>query len=141
MKYHGIKNDESLNWKQHILDIAIMINRENYIFSKLRDLIVRKTLRLIYHAIFECHLCYFSLKEVFQLNNFFVLQKKSLWTKYFRNRNGSTSPLFRESSILKLSDKTALDDRLFITNFYSQSLKCGLFVHLIFIRTVHVSRI
>ena len=75
MKYHGIKNDESLNWKQHILDIAIMINRENYIFSKLRDLIVRKTLRLIHHAIFECHLCYFSLKEVFQLNKFLFCKR------------------------------------------------------------------
>ena len=29
VKYLGIKIDENLNWKQHILDITIKLNRAN----------------------------------------------------------------------------------------------------------------
>ena len=32
----GINNDENVNWKQHISDIAIKLNKANGILSKLR---------------------------------------------------------------------------------------------------------
>ena len=60
MKYRGIKIDENFNWKQQISDVAIKLNRANAILSKLRQ-VGRKTLKSIYHGIFELHLCYFSL--------------------------------------------------------------------------------
>ena len=56
MKYLGIKIDENLNWKQQISDIAIELIKANGILSKLRDFIDRKTLKSIYHTIFESHL-------------------------------------------------------------------------------------
>ena len=107
MKYLGIKIDENLNWKQQISDITIKLNRTNAILSKLRYFIARKTLKSVYHAIFEPHLCYSSLVWVQNLNSIkrlFVLQKKSLRIIYFRSRNAHISPLFRESNILKLQD-------------------------------------
>ena len=58
VKYLGIKTDENLNWKQHTSDIDIKLNKENAILSKLRHFVDRKTLRSIYHAIFELHLHY-----------------------------------------------------------------------------------
>ena len=56
VKYLGIKIDENLNWKQQISDIAIELIKANGILSKLRDFIDRKTLKSIYHTIFEPHL-------------------------------------------------------------------------------------
>ena len=54
MKYHlGVKIDENLNCKQKISDIAIKFNRANTILSKLRIFVDSKTLKPIYHAIFE----------------------------------------------------------------------------------------
>ena len=88
MKYLGINIDENLNWKQQISDIAIKLNKANGILSKLRHFIDRKTLKSIYHAIFEPHL-YYSLLVWAQNSNsikrLFVLQKKSLRIIYFLN--------------------------------------------------------
>ena len=56
MKYLGIKIDKYLNWKQQISDMAIELNKANGILSKLRHFIDWKTLKSIYHKIFEPHL-------------------------------------------------------------------------------------
>ena len=61
VKYLGIKIGENLNWKQQISDITIKLNRANNILSKLRYFIDRKTLKSVYHVIFEPHFCYSSL--------------------------------------------------------------------------------
>ena len=60
VKYLGIYIDDNLNWKQQISDIVIKLNKANSILSKLRHFINRKTLKSIYHAMFEPHL-YYSL--------------------------------------------------------------------------------
>ena len=108
----------------------------------MRYFIDRKTLKSVYHAIFEPHLCYSSLVWAQNLNSIktlFVLQKKSLRITYFWSRNAHTSPLFTESNILKFPDNIVPENCLFInilTNFYPESLKIGLLFHLIFIPTV-----
>ena len=56
VKHLGIKIDKSLNWKQKISDIAIELTKANGILSKLRHFIDRKTLKSIYHTIFEPYL-------------------------------------------------------------------------------------
>ena len=138
-----IKIDENLNWKRKkISDTAIKLNRTNAVLSNLRYFIDRKTLKSVYHAIFESHLCYSSLVWAQNLNSIkrlFVLLKKSLRITYFWSCNAHTSPLFRESNILKFPDKIVPENCLFInilTNFYPESLKIGLLFHLIFIPTV-----
>ena len=81
MRYLGINIDENLNWNQQIYDIAIKLKKANGILSKLRHFIDRKTLKSIYHAIFEPHLNYCSLACVQNSNSIkglFVLQKKVL---------------------------------------------------------------
>ena len=61
VKYLGIDIDDNLNWKQQISDIVIKLNKANSILSKLRHFINRKTLKSIYHAMFEPHLYYSPL--------------------------------------------------------------------------------
>ena len=103
VKYFGIKVDENLNWKHEISDVAIKLNRANSILSNLRHFIYRKTLKPIYHVIFEPHLCYSSLVWAQNLSSVIrlsILQKKSLWIIYLRSRSAHTSPLFRETNIL-----------------------------------------
>ena len=50
-----MKIDENLNWKKEFSDIAIMLNKANGILSKLRHFMDRRTLKSMYHAIFESH--------------------------------------------------------------------------------------
>ena len=61
VKYLGINIDEKLTLKQQIFDMAIKLNKANYILSKLRHFIDRKTLKSIHHTIFKAHLYHSSL--------------------------------------------------------------------------------
>ena len=100
VKYLGINTDENLNWKQQISDIAIKLNKANGILSKLRLFIDMKTLRSIYHVIFEPHLYYSSLVWAQNSKSFkrlFVFQKKYLWIIYFLNHDAHTSHLLKVS--------------------------------------------
>ena len=47
VKYLAIKIDESLNWKQHIHDIAIKLNRDNALLYTIRNFVNRHILRTI----------------------------------------------------------------------------------------------
>ena len=71
------------------------------------------------------HLCYFSLDYAENPNSIeklFALQKTSLQITYLRNHDTNTSPLFRESSILKLPDKIVLETCLFINKYFIKFL-------------------
>ena len=61
VKYLGIKIDENLNWKQHIHDITIKLNRANALLSIIRNYVNKHTLRTIYFAIFDSHINYANL--------------------------------------------------------------------------------
>ena len=47
VKYIGIKIDESLNWKQHIHDIAIKLNRANALLFTIRNYVNKHILRTL----------------------------------------------------------------------------------------------
>ena len=148
LKYLDINIYKKLNQKQLISDIDLTLNGANAILSKLRHFIHRKTLKSVHDTIFESHLCYFSLdwaKKINSIKRHFVLQKKFLRIIYFQSRNAHTSPLFRESNILKLPDKNPLKNYPLIkkiwTTFYPQSLKICLLFNLVLMLTVLVGPI
>ena len=81
VKYLGIKIDENLNWKQHIHDIAIKLNRANALLSIIRNYVNKLTLRTIYFAIFDSHINYVNLiwgQNLHALSRIIILQKKAL---------------------------------------------------------------
>ena len=61
VKYFGIKTDENLNWKQHIHDIAIKLNRANSLLYTIRNYVNKHILRTIYFSIFDSHINYANL--------------------------------------------------------------------------------
>ena len=86
--------------------------------SKIRHYIDIKTRKSIHHAIYESHLSYTSLVWVQNSSSYKRLnftQKKKQFTLFFLNRNAHTSPLFKNSEILKFSDKVALENCIFIS--------------------------
>ena len=55
VKNLDMKIDENLNWKKQISNIAIKLNEADDILSKLRHFMDRRTLKSMYHEIFESH--------------------------------------------------------------------------------------
>ena len=122
VKYLGIQIGKRLTWKQHINHVALKLNKANAMLSKLRHVLDIKTLRSVYYAIIESHLCYASLvwaQNVSSIKRLHLLQKKFLRLMFFQSRNSHTGPLFKVSKILKSFNKTALENCIFI----SKSLK------------------
>ena len=81
VKYLGIKIDDKLNWKEHINDIAIKLNRANAMLYKIRDFVNHNCLRSIYYAIFDSHLNYSTIvwgQNKSAINRLVILQKKAL---------------------------------------------------------------
>ena len=81
--------------------------------------------RLENFRIFESHLFYSCLvwaQNINSIKRLYILQKKSLRLMYFLNRNTHTTPLFKDSNILKFPDKIALENCIFIKNYFNQTL-------------------
>ena len=57
----GIQIEKRLAWMQQINHVALKLNKANAMLSKLRHILDIKTLRSVYYAMFESHLCYASL--------------------------------------------------------------------------------
>ena len=94
------------------------LNKANDMLSKLRHVLDINTLRSVYCAIFESHLCYASLvwaRNTNSVKRLRFLKKKSLRITLFPSRNSHTWPLFKLSKFLKSFDKTALEKCIFIS--------------------------
>ena len=61
VKYLGVKIDTNLNWKYHLNDFSIKLNRANALLFKMRKFVSLKILRSIYFAIFDSCLSYCCL--------------------------------------------------------------------------------
>ena len=125
VKYLGIKTDENLNWHEQINNVAVKLNRANAMSSKVRHFVNKKTLKSIYRAIFESYLfcsCLVWAQNINSIKRIYILQKKSLRLIYLLNRNAHTTSLFKDSNILKFPVKIALENCIFIKNYFSQTL-------------------
>ena len=61
VRYLGIKIDQNLNWKDHINDIAVKLNRANALLFKIRNFVNIIILKTIYFAILDPHINYANL--------------------------------------------------------------------------------
>ena len=62
VKYLGIKTNENFNWKEHIHDIEIKLNRGNALLSIIRIYVNKYILRTIYFAISDSHIILYGRK-------------------------------------------------------------------------------
>ena len=110
VKYQGVNIDTNLSWQYHVNDLSIKLNRGNDLLFKLRKYVSPKILRSIYFGIFDSYLSYCCLawaQNCCTNQRIVILQKKAVRIINFQPRNSHTSPLFKESSILKFQDKFA----------------------------------
>ena len=101
VKYLGIKINENFNWKQHIRDFAIKLNRASALLSIIRNYVNKHILRTIYFPIFDSRINYVNLiwgqKPRVELSSLRIMD--------FQSRNSHSSALFRSNHILKLEEK------------------------------------
>ena len=125
VKYLGIKIDENLNWKLHIHDIAIKLNRANSLLYTIRNYVNKHILRTIYFSIFDSHMNYANLiwgQNLYAVSRIVILQKKVLRIMNFESRDSHSSLLFKSNHIRKLEDKILIHNILFINKSFNNLL-------------------
>ena len=64
----------------------------------------------------------FGHRVLILLKDFKFYKEKPLRIMHFLNRNTYTAPLFKDSNILKFSNKIAHENCIFIENYFNQTL-------------------
>ena len=125
VRYLGIKIDQNLNWKDHINDIAVKLNRANALLFKIRNFVNITFLKTIYFAIFDSHINYANLvwaQNSNAMSRILTLQKKAMRIITFQSRNCHSGPLFFKLKLLKFNDKVHLENVLLISKFINSLL-------------------
>ena len=116
VKYLGIKIDENLNWKQHIHNIAIKLNRANALLSIIRNYVNKHILRTIYFATFDSQINYANRiwgQNLHALSRIIILEMKAFRIMNFQSRDSHSSPLVKSNHTLKLEDKILIENIIF----------------------------
>ena len=114
-----------MNWKDHINDIAVKLNRANALLFKIRNFVNITILKTIYFAIFDSHINYANLvwaQNSNAMSRILTLQKKAMRIITFQSRNCHSGPLFFKLKLLKFNDKVHLENVLLISKFINSLL-------------------
>ena len=118
--------DHNLSWDFHIKEMNAKLSRTNGILSKLQHYVPKKTMLSVYYAPFYSHMTYgslvWSLTTQKNLDNIFMLQKKSIRIINFATSNHHTNPLFLEDKIIKFPDIIKLNQLMLVQQFNNKTL-------------------
>ena len=132
VKYLGLKIDTNLSWQYHVNDLSIKLNRTNAFLFKMRKYVSLKILGSFYFAIFDSYLsccCLVWAQNCSTIKRIVTLQKKAVTIINFQPRNSHTSPLFKQSSILRFQDSVCLENVLFVSKFLNDLLLSVFLIH------------
>jgi hypothetical protein len=108
IKYLGVFFDENLTFKYHITFLNTKLARALYSLRNVKNILPPKALKTLYYSLFHCHLVYaleiWSTASSSLLQPLILKQKAAIRLLANRRYNDHTEPLFKELSILPLSD-------------------------------------
>lgn len=120
--YLGIILDTHLSWKPHLETISQKISKTIGIMSKLKNFIPSFTLLTLYNSLILPYLNYGILAWGIKSHRLFKLQKKSVRIIVNAKYNSHTDPIFKNLSLLKISDLCALQELKFVYKLKNQIL-------------------
>ena len=125
IKYLGIMLDSNLNWKKQVQSISTKIKRSVGILSKLRyvnlDILINLYYSLIYPFPIYGLIVWGSTYHT-NINPLLILQKRALRIMTFSKFDEHSSPLFKQTNILKLFDLIKFQISISMYKFYKNQL-------------------
>ena len=120
IKYLGIMLDTNLNWKSHVHYISKKVKRSIGILSKIRYHVNLDVLTNLYYALIYPFLVYgiviWGNTYPTNIQPLFILQKRFVRIITFSKFDDHSSPLFKQTNILKLTDLITFHVSLFMFN-------------------------
>ena len=140
VKYLRILIDSHLNWSYHVELLAPKLSRAIGMMSKIRHFVQSDTLRTIYFGIFSSILMYGSQiwgnHHNIHINCIIKLQDKALRILNFAHYHAPTSPLYKNSKILKFRD-IILDNFVFVHDSFKGILPHILNNNIVYLQNLH----
>ena len=118
----GLTLNEHMNWKSHINNLSNKISRSIGILNKLKHFIPLKTKVLIYNSLILSYLNYAILAWGYQCERITKLQKKAIQIINLSKYNAHTEPLFKELTLLKVTDILKLQELKFYYKYKNNKL-------------------
>ena len=100
----GITINSNCNWKNHIFTTSKKISKTIGLLTKLKFMLPKQCLKMIYFALIHSYLNYGILLWGFEAKNIFNLQKKAVRIITKSHYLAHTDPLFKNEKILKVGD-------------------------------------
>ena len=117
-RFLGLTITDKLNWRKHIKDISLKVNKLNGIIYLTRQYFGSDTLRQMYTTLIYPHLIYCNILWGYgyhsHLNPLILAQKRVIRTITFSRKYTHTSPLFTQLNLLKLQDINILSNSIFV---------------------------
>jgi hypothetical protein len=111
--YLGIILDKHLSWSNHTDMIGNKISKLSGILNKLKNFLPQYTLKTFYNSLVSAYLNYGILLWGSKCNKLEKLQRKLLRIINCTKYNAHTNPLFKNMSLLKVSDIRVLHELIF----------------------------
>ena len=126
VKYLGIFLDEFLSGEAQCSELIKKLNRANGMLAKARHYVPDLELKNIYHAIFSSHILYGSQvwtpKLISISDRISRLQKAAMRIMTFSEFRAHSEPLFKKLEILKFCDSIAVNNCLFVYDYFNKTL-------------------
>ena len=100
----GIRIDKHLNWNEHMNFLIQKISKVTGIINKLKNLLPRSVLKILYNTLIMPHLSYGILCWGSKAHLINITQKRTIRSICNVKFNAHTSPLFKSSYLLKIED-------------------------------------
>jgi hypothetical protein len=126
VKYLGIYLDEFLSGNIQCSELTKRLDRANGMLAKARHYVPEPELKNIYHAIFASHTLYgsqvWTAKLVSISDKISRLQKSAMRIMTFSEFQAHSEPLFKKLEILKFCDNIAVNNCLFVYDYFNKNL-------------------
>ena len=125
-KFVGVKIDEFLQWKDHILSIKSKLSSATFALGKIKNILPENIKLAIYNTLFKPHLDHCNIawgkSNTKLLSQIQILQKKSL--RYIANSkyNSHVNPLFVKYNVLNVNDMVYLNMGIFMYQYTYNNL-------------------
>ena len=117
-KFLGVILDSNLTWNEHLKKINTSVSKAIGILWKLKPILTKKTLMILYNSFVLPHLNYCNIVWgnccKFKINSLFLLQKKAIRICSHAAYRAHTDPLFKCLKTLKLQDIHIYQTALFM---------------------------
>ena len=126
IKYLELYLDETLSGNHHCDLLVKKLKRANGMLSKARHNVPNNELKSIYYAIFSSHMVFgfhvWGQNINIHTGEVSKLQYRALRIINFSDFRAEPNPLYKDSSILKLEHQIALQNCLFVHDYFKNKL-------------------